>query len=158
MADSRAGLVGLAVAGGLGAVAIVVVVVLALRGCSSSGPVAATAKTSAGIDEARDGMHARGTDELRALGCTNAIVMDMARALGETGVHEGEPRYIVTCDVATGPTPPCDRAASAYFKAIAGSAGGPVNLRVSIQGTTRPVCSRLYLPSGADMGEYPRVQ
>jgi hypothetical protein len=103
-------------------------------------------------------MHAVGTDELRALGCTNAIVMDMQRALGEAGVRDGEPRYIVTCDVASGSPPSCDKAASTYFRALAGSADGAVNVRVSLQGTPKPACSHLYLPSGADQGDYPRIR
>ncbi|MGH7438158.1 MAG: hypothetical protein ACRENE_20940 [Polyangiaceae bacterium] len=158
MADSQAGLVGLAIWGGVGALGLIAVVVFAVRGCSSAAPAAAALGTSAGAEEAKDGMHARGTDELRALGCTSAIVMDMQRALGEAGVRDGEPRYIVTCDVASGPTPSCDKAASTYFAAVAGSAVGAVNVRVSLQGTARPVCSHLYLPSGADLGEYPRLR
>jgi hypothetical protein len=158
MTESRAGLLGLALGGGVAALGAIVGVVLLVRGCSSSEPAAAAARTSAGAEVARDGMHARGTDELRALGCTNAIVMDMERALGEAGIRDGEPRYVVTCDVASGPPPSCDKAASTYFAAVAGAAAGAVNVRVSIQGTPRPVCSRLYLPSGADLGDYPRAR
>jgi hypothetical protein len=159
MADSRAGLVGLAVGGGVAALALVAGVVFALRACSGGGPApAATTPGGEGAQAAREGLHALGTDALRSLGCTTALVMDMARALGDAAVREGEPRYIVTCDVATGATPSCDRAASAYFAALGGGAGGSVNVRVSLQGTARPVCSHLYLPSGADLGEYPRLK
>jgi hypothetical protein len=158
MADSRAGLVGLALGGGAAALALVVGVVFVIRACSGGAPVAAAARTNEGEEVAREGMHARGTDELRSLGCTNALVMDMARALGDaSAIREGEPRYIVTCDVGTGAPPSCDRAAATYFTALGGSAGGAVNLRVSLQGTPRPVCSHLYLPSGADLGDYPRI-
>jgi hypothetical protein len=157
MAESQKGLVGLAVGGGAAAIAAIVAVVIVLRSCSSESTAPAAIASSEAAEEAKDGMHARGTDELRALGCSTAIVMDMARALGEKAVHEGEPRYIVTCDVATGAPPPCDRAAATYFAALGGNAAGAVNVRVSQQGTAKPLCSRLYLPSGADLGAYPRV-
>ncbi len=139
------------------ALALVAGVVFALRACSSGGPEAPVAAANRGAEAAKDGMHARGTDELRALGCTNALVMDMSRALGDAAIHDGEPRYIVTCDVESGPTPACERAAAAYFSALGGSAGGAVNVRVSLQGKPRPECSHLYLPSGADLGTYPRL-
>jgi hypothetical protein len=158
MAESRTGLVGLAVGGGAAALGVIVLVVVLVRACSGEAPAPAAIARSEGAEVAKDGMHARGTDELRQLGCTTAIVMDMARALGDAAaIREGEPRYIVTCDVASGATPACDRAAATYFAALGGAAGGAVNLRVSKQGTARPVCSHLYLPSGADLGEYPRV-
>jgi hypothetical protein len=157
MAESRAGLVGLALGGGAAALVLVAGVVFAIRACSGGGPAATAVASNEGAEEAKDGMHARGTDELRHLGCTTAIVMDMARALGDAAVREGEPRYIVTCDVASGSTPSCERAAATYFSALGRSAGGAVNVRVSLPGSPRPVCSHLYLPSGADLGEYPRI-
>lgn len=157
MAESRAGLVGMALGGGVAALAVILGLVFAIRSCSAGASPPVMPSTSEGAEVAKEGMHARGTDELRAIGCTNALVLDMARALGEAGVRDGEPRYIVTCDVASGPPPSCEKAAATYFAALAGSAGGPVNLRVSLEGATRPACSHLYLPSGADLGEYPRV-
>ena len=157
MAESRTGLVGLAVGGGAAALGLIVAVVVIIRACSGEAPAPAAIARSEGAEVAKDGMHARGTDELRQLGCSNALVMDMTRALGDAGVREGEPRYIVTCDVASGATPSCERAAATYFAALGGAVSGAVNLRVSRQGTPRPVCSHLYLPSGADLGEYPRA-
>jgi hypothetical protein len=157
MAESRTGLVGLAVGGGAAALLVIVLVVVALRACSGEAPAPSAVARSGGAEVARDGMHAVGTDELRQLGCTTAIVMDMSLALGDAAVRAGEPRYIVTCDVASGPTPTCERAAAAYFAALRGAGGGAVNVRVSRQGTPRPVCSHLYLPSGADLGEYPKI-
>ncbi len=160
MGESRAGLVGLAVGGGAAALGVIVLAVVLVRACSGEAPAAPGAPArSEGAEVAKDGMHARGTDELRQLGCTTALVMDMARALGDAAaIREGEPRLIVTCDVASGDAPSCERAAATYFTALGGTASGAVNLRVSKQGTPRPVCSRLYLPSGADLGAYPRIQ
>jgi hypothetical protein len=159
MAESRGGLVGLAAAGGVATLVVIGVVIWLVRGCSGDGPASTAAARSQGADLAREGMHARGTDELRQIGCATAIVMDMARALGDAGVREGEPRMLVTCDVATtDPPPSCERAAATYFSALGGTADGNVNVRVSRQGVATPVCSKLYLPSGADLGAYPRVQ
>jgi hypothetical protein len=158
MAESSGKLALLAVGGGAGALVAIGAVIALLRSCSSEAPAAANAAQSQGAELAREGMHARGTDELRQVGCSTAIVMDMARALGDAGVREGEPRMLVTCDVAGDAPPSCERVAAAYFSALGGIADGNVNLRVSRQGVARPVCSRLYLPSGADLGTYPRIQ
>jgi hypothetical protein len=158
MAESSAKLVLLAVGGGCGALLVIGLAVGLVRGCPGEGQAAVAAAGGQGAELAKEGMHARGTDELRQIGCTTAIVMDMARALGDAGVREGEPRVLVTCDVATGSPPTCDRAAATYFSALGGSAEGNVNLRISKPGVVQPICSRLYLPSGADLGQYPRAQ
>jgi hypothetical protein len=104
-------------------------------------------------------MHAAGTAELRRLGCEHALVVDMAKLLGDPAlVRPGEPRYMVTCDVPAAAEPPtCERAASVYFQASGVMADGNVGIRVLRAGASAPACSHLYAPSGADLGVFPRA-
>jgi hypothetical protein len=157
--------VGLAVGGALACLAVVVGGFVAVRSCrtdpSNAGlPLGAdTAAARAGAE----GMSARGTSELRALGCTNAVVIDMQRLLessakGAGRVRPDEPRYMVTCDVPSAAVaPPCDSLATAYFGAIGGSADDNVCVRVNTSGAAKPACSRLYAPNGVDLGPFPRT-
>jgi len=159
MAESRLGLVGLAALGGVGAIVVIGLVIVGLRALSPADHTRpAPSAAGASNENARDGMHARGTAELRQLGCGTALVMDMQRVLGDAAnIGDGDPRFIVTCDVADGGAPTCDRVSGTYFAALAGSGVANVNVRVSRLGTLRPICSRLYAPSGADLGEWPKL-
>jgi hypothetical protein len=40
---------------------------------------------------------------------------------------------------------------------VGGSTDANVSVRVSAVGSARPACSRLYAPSGADLGAFPRL-
>jgi hypothetical protein len=156
---TRGTLVGIA-AGGAGMVVVLVLgAVFVGRACGGSAPTVAAPVAAGNATVAADGMHAKGTDELRALGCDPPLVVDMARLLGDTSrVEPGEPRFMVTCDlgvsaVAVG----CDRVAVTYFRAIGGTAGYPVGVRVLRAGGVTPLCSELYAPNGADLGTFPRA-
>jgi hypothetical protein len=156
MAESRVGLVGLAVGGGALALALIVAVVVVVRLMSADESHASANVGSGGEGVGNDGLRARGTEELRRLGCNPAVVIDMSRLLGDgASLRKGEPRLVVTCDVADGGEPRCDQVAGTYFAALGGSAAGNVNVRVMRTGSSRPVCSHLYAPSGADIGESP---
>ncbi len=123
----------------------------AVRSCPTRGGAAAPVAPSESARIASAGLKAPGTSALRALGCDPAIVLDLNRLLGDAGAfREGEPRYIVTCDVSGAEAPTCERAAATYFAALGGSAGGNVNVRVARVGSSEPLCSRLYAPSGAE--------
>lgn len=159
MAESRFGLVGLAALGGGAAIVVIGLVVVGLRALSPAQPVSqAAGASSAAAEGTRDGMHAKGTDELRQLGCSTALVMDMRRVLGDAAnIGDGDPRFIVTCDITDGGAPTCERVSGTYFAALGRAGIANVNIRVLRSGTLRPVCSRLYAPSGADLGEWPRL-
>lgn len=154
----RGGLATIAAGGAAIVVVAVVGGVLAVRGCS--GDAARTAPAaSRGTDNAAvggAGMRAPGTNELRQAGCETAVVVDMARLLGDaSSIGEREPRFMVTCDVPTaGDAPGCDRVAAVYFGAVGGATEGRVGVRVTRQGARAPACSRLYAPSGADLGVF----
>jgi hypothetical protein len=114
----------------------------------TSGPAA----PGHGAEVAAAGLRAKGTEELKQLGCDQAMIMDMQRLLGDASpIRDGEPRYVVTCDVANGTGPSCERAATAYFSAVGAASDGNVIIRVLSSGSATPVCSRLYAPSGAPL-------
>jgi hypothetical protein len=144
---------------GLGGAAIVLVVVVgavvAVRSCGDEPPPPVRA-TYSNTQFAAEGARAKGTAELRSLGCEQALVVDMARLLGDAAlVRDGEPRFMVTCDV--GPTaamPSCEQVQAAYYRAIGGVAEANVGIRVSRSGTAAPSCSRLFAPNGADLGPF----
>ena len=144
-------------AAGVTALAIVGVVV-AVKGCGGDERKPGPAGPSSGAIVGAEGMNARGTAELRAAGCTNAVVVDMQRLLGAGGkVREGEPRYMVTCDVpSVDAAPTCEKLAGTYFLAVGGAADANVCVRVLPSGAKGPSCSRLFAPSGADLGPFPR--
>ena len=154
---ARASLLGLGIGSGVLVLAVVVGGVVLLRKCSSGSAGDATAASpDRGATAATEGMNAKGTAEMRQLGCEQALVVDMARVLGSANrIEPGEPRWMVTCDVGTSGTPPCERVASAYFGAV-GTPDGNVCVRVSRTGAPQPSCSRLYAPNGADLGTFPR--
>jgi hypothetical protein len=155
----RGGLMAIAAGGAAIVLVAVVVAVLVVRSRWGE-PTRATAPSAdQGTGNATvggEGMRARGTSELRQLGCETAVVVDMARLLGDAArVREGEPRMMVTCDVpATGDAPGCERVAAVYFAAIGGMAEDRVGVRVTRQGSRAPSCSRLYAPNGADLGSF----
>lgn len=141
----------LAGAGGAIGIAALVGAVLVMRACASTESVATQRGPGEGAKLASAGMQAPGTRALRSLGCDPALVLDLGRLLGDaSAIREGEPRYVVTCDVPGTDAPTCDRAASTYFAALGGSVDGNVNVRVARTGSSEPLCSRLYAPSGAE--------
>jgi hypothetical protein len=152
VATSNLGLGALAAGGCALAIGVIVGVVAGVRsflGPGASGDGVAVAPPTQAAEIASAGMHARGTAELRELGCDQPVVMDMLRLLGDAGaMHEHDPRYMVTCDVSSASPPTCDRAAAVYFGAMAGTVDGDVAIRVGRIGTLAPVCSRLYAPNG----------
>jgi hypothetical protein len=157
---TRGSLIGLAAGGAAAVVAVIVAATVALRGCGGDDtPRAAAPGPDRAARAGAEGMGAKGTAELRARGCSNAVVVDMQRLLGSAGkVREGEPRYMVTCDVpsASG-APTCEKLASTYFGAIGGTTDANVCVRITAAGVSQPSCSRLFAPNGADLGPFPRA-
>jgi len=152
--SSRGALIALAAGGAAAAVVVIVLAVFAVRALRGEAPAPPPAVVGESARAGEEGMRARGTEELRKIGCEQAVVIDIARLMHDASViREGEPRYIVTCDASIA-APPCDRAAATYFAALGGPAEGLVNVRVAPRGARVPTCSRLYAPNGADRGPY----
>lgn len=156
---ARASLLALGIGSGALVLAAVVGGTMLLRRCSGdSGGGAAASAPDRGATAAAAGMSAKGTAEMRQLGCEQALVVDMASVLGGASrIEPGEPRWMVTCDVGSGaaPAPACEKLAATYFGAV-GTPDGNVCVRVSRTGAAQPSCSRLYAPNGADLGPFPR--
>jgi hypothetical protein len=156
---SRGALIALAIGGGAAALAVIVTVIVAIRFVTKDTGTTPESVTDQGAEVGREGMRAKGTAELRVLGCDQAIVIDMVRLLHDaSAVRDGEPRYIVTCDVLDAGGPSCERAAATYFAALGRTDDGAVNIRIAPRGSRQPTCSRLYGPSGVDLGVFPRVR
>lgn len=137
-------------AGGAAVVLAAIVGLVSWLGRGNAGDGAGPVAPDRAAEVAAAGLRAKGTDELKQLGCDQAIIMDMQRLLGEAGaIRDGEPRYVVTCDGAGDKLPSCNRAAAAYFAAAGGASDGNVAIRVLREGSATPVCARLYAPSGA---------
>jgi hypothetical protein len=159
---TRGSLIGLA-AGGAAATLVVIVAVLSLFRSSGENVPRVTPSEAAVPSPDESSNHviqtSKGSQALRAQGCSAAIVADLLRLLGEGGaIHDDEPRYIISCDVMSSGAPPaCDKLATAYFAAIGGATDGRVVIRVSTTGSRTLACSRMYAPNGADMGPYPRT-
>ncbi|HEX8792103.1 MAG TPA: hypothetical protein VF765_14215 [Polyangiaceae bacterium] len=156
---ARGSLLGLGIGSAVLVLALVIGGVLLLRRCSSGSAGDATAAApDRGATAASEGMNAKGTAEMRQLGCEQALVVDMARVLGGAShIEAGEPRWMVTCDVGSASPPACERVAATYFGAV-GTPDGNVCVRVSRTGAAQPSCSRLYAPNGADLGTFPRAR
>ena len=152
MADAK--VIGLAGAGVGIVVAVIVLAVVAVRSLTAEPPPPPTAGPSKNAIAGEEGLHARGTAELGALGCSPGLVVDMASILGDAArIEPGEPRYMVTCDVPAPTQPPsCEKAAAVYFTAVGGQTDATVGVRVLRAGVVAPLCSELYAPSGADLG------
>lgn len=155
---SRVAVIPLAVGAAVATAVVIAFGASYLKGCGSDAPKASgPTGPSTGAIVGAAGMNAKGTTELEAAGCSNAVVVDMSRLMKGGSVREGEPRYMVTCDVPTAAAaPPCEKLAGTYFLAIGGQSDANVCVRVIASGTPKPVCSRLFAPSGADLGPFPR--
>jgi hypothetical protein len=136
--------------GALALVVVVLAVVVASRFLGGGSPATAPSD-SARVAAVDDGLHAPGTEEVRAIGCDRALVLDMQRVLGSS-LRPGDPRTIVTCDVASKDgAPTCERVASTYFSAVK-TAEANVAVRVMREAPPEALCARVYAPSGADIG------
>lgn len=156
----RGGLLAIAAGGGAAVLVVLLGVAVLARSCDDAKPASLRPATEgARASVADEGMRAPGTMELRELGCEHALVVDMARLLGDAArFRDGEPRTMVTCDVPPAVEPPtCERAAAVYFGAVDATSDEAVGVRVLREGSSVPACSRLYAPNGADLGVYPRA-
>lgn len=108
---------------------------------------------------AEKGMKAPGTPEIRALGCEQAMVIDMKDfavlmndildAGADASAADG---LMVTCQVRSGGKPPsCDDVASTYVGAV-GVASSQFMVSVTRQGNSNPLCQATYDSTGSLIG------
>lgn len=114
-----------------------------------------------GIEVSQEAMNQPGTDELRAAGCDQAMVMlpehmkRIVRAAEPDGGLEDEPEFppMVICQYQYGgdETLSCEQVATTYGDALA-SPPPELGVQVQRQGSGRPICSGLYAPDGTLVG------
>ncbi len=111
---------------------------------------------------AEKGMNAPGMAELRALGCEQALALDMQDvgdlmsdiidAGGGKGMPDG---LLITCQVRAGShTPTCDDVASTYVRAVT-TASKDFMVTVQEQGNSKSRCDASYDTSGAPITSLP---
>lgn len=107
----------------------------------------------------QEGMKAPGTPEIRALGCEQAMVLDMKDFAAlmsdvlDAGPDAAMPEgLMVTCQVRSAArAPSCDDVASTYVGAV-GVARSPFVVNVQQQGNNNPICQSSYDATGAFLG------
>ncbi len=112
-----------------------------------------------GTKIAQEGLKAPGTAELRALGCDQAMVLDMkdfaalVNDIVDAGSAAAAPTgLMVTCQVrGAAKSPSCNDVASTYVKAV-GVAGSEFTVTVQAQGGSKPICESSYDATGARVG------
>jgi hypothetical protein len=113
---------------------------------------------------AEKGMNAPGMAEVRALGCEQALVLDMndvgdlmsdiidAGSGKKTGMPDG---LLITCQVRPGArAPSCDDIASTYVATVK-TASKDFMVTVQEQGNSRTLCDSSYDTSGASISSLP---
>ena len=107
---------------------------------------------------ATKGLNAPGTTEIRAMGCEQAMVLDMKEfsalmndafdgglGLGDAGLEGLE----VECSLSASASPvACDDVAKTYLRAVGGTASAEFAVRVKRQNDTRPLCESTYDADG----------
>lgn len=157
--SGRGCLIALAIFGGvivLGVVGMVVGIVMFAKSADGKKIIGIVGE---GIEITQESLNAPGTSELRALGCEQAMVMDlekfvtMASKYADAAVDGGTGKFrlMVTCQKRIGSAPSCADVASTYVKAV-GTPAGRFAVTVQRSGGARQ-CSRLYDVDGTDLGE-----
>ena len=115
-----------------------------------------------GTKLATKGLNAPGTPEIRAMGCEQAMVLDMKEVsdlmndafdaglrLGDAGLQGLE----VECALSASAAPvTCDDVAKTYLRAVGGTASAEFAVRVKRQNDTHPLCERTYDTDGTFLG------
>lgn len=140
--------------GGLVLLGGLVVAVIVVRFMTSSDGKKVVAAVGAGMKELEEASQGPGTNELRAIGCTQAMVMDntkidaIARTIGDAGVGVVNAPTDVNCGPSpSGPIPTCDQVAATYLAAVGGRARGTW-FQVSVSARQGRGCRSRYTPDG----------
>jgi hypothetical protein len=105
---------------------------------------------------------APGTDELREMGCDEAMAIDFDRVLklaerfndgGVTVPDEQQPDKLVMCQVRRANNAPTCTAVASTYLAAAPRPKGNIWVMTQAQGSNERQCSRMYSPDGKDLGD-----
>jgi hypothetical protein len=148
-------LIAVAIVGGVLLLGGIGVGVAVWRFASSEEGKKIVSAVSSGAQMVQEAQTAPGTAELRALGCKQALVVDLERArqlaamLGDAGepLTADDTRVLVTCQTAgSAKEPTCDAVATTYVKAVGGAAAG--RFRVTVGDNNKSSCEHDYAPNG----------
>jgi hypothetical protein len=114
-----------------------------------------------GVGAAVAGQHAPGTDELRAAGCTTAMVLDVRRTMKriaptadvESGPAAGLGDALVICAVTGETILTCEHVAEIYGRAVSSEA--PFAVTLQGRGSKEPNCSGLFSRDGTRLRDIP---
>lgn len=149
-------LIAIIVVGGLTVLVVVLAAVGALKVLSSSEGQKIVRFVGDSAKMMEEAQRAPGTQELRAKGCMQAMVVDMDRMASlvkdlspDAGdLPPGGERELVSCTVDMfGTAPECDALATAYVAAA--SPKRPFRVTVQKQGGQRAECTKVYTAEGA---------
>jgi len=141
----------LAILGGGALLAVLVLGIVVYFVMSSEKGRAIVGMVGEGVTITANAQKAPGTKELRAMGCTQALVMNMADLEhlasfldAGTSARRGPDRYgeMVVCNVGSTPLT-CDRVAATYV-GVVGTRPEPFMVNVQQGGNHGPLCSSLY--------------
>ena len=162
-------LIALAVVGGLAVLLVVVVGAGIWRFAGTKEGKAMFSAIGEATKAAAEAQSAPGAAEVRALGCDQAMVVDVARMsklfeqLDASAPRKEEYSVMVMCQVGLlgHGAPTCDEVAGAYRTAV-GTLPGPFVAHVKHQGRSGEVCSTLYDAGGKKVrdlaaGTTPRI-
>lgn len=154
----RGCLLAIAIVGGLFALATLSVGALAYRYANSKDGKKVVSTVASGVVATYQGMHAPGTDALRALGCDQAMVMPMNEtvAIGSLFTDAGPSAasladYVnILCSVRSrDPNPTCDQVAATYTSAAdRPKAKFMVVVTSSALSGNNTLCAEWYSPDG----------
>ena len=154
-------MIALIVVGGIFLLGVIVTGVLLYLFATSDAGKTAIKVIGDSTQLAEKGMKAPGAAEIRALGCEQAMVLDMqdfaiiVNDITDAGPDAGLPdELMITCQVGGFKTPPaCDDIASTYVRAV-GTAKSNFVVSVQRQGNNNQVCQVEYDSTGSSLGAW----
>lgn len=147
-------LAGFAIAGAL------VIGVFAYRFATTEEGKALVSTVGEGVKIMSEAQNAPGAKEIRDVGCTQALVVDverMGKLMDAGGDAVGEFSKVITCQVGLlGTAPTCDQLAKTYVHAAGKPPRGFMVTVTHQRHPQKPTCMKLYSPSGTKVRDLER--
>ena len=149
----------LAVIGGGALLMVLVIGVVVWRVMASPGGRAIVGVMGETMTVMKNAQKAKGTKELRGIGCKTAMVLDLedferiTQKLDAGAQRQGPKPFgkMVSCAVSPWSTPPTCEAVAATYLAAADKLEDPFVVSVSRSGQPKPACSELRAPDGTKL-------
>jgi hypothetical protein len=160
--SNRGCLIALAIVGSLGLLSVIGVAIAIYSIAQNEDVRKIASAVGEGMEIMKEAQTAPGTDELRKLGCDQAMVLDMQRlAKLAEGFHDGGtamppdmPGKLVMCIVReTSSAPTCAATSKAYLAAVP-TPTKRFAVTVEAQQNKKTQCSEVYDPTGKSLGQF----